>query len=76
MIKFLLVLFIIFIAALLILGTFFKKLFRFFGVGSNDQFDASHQRSGNKNNGDVIYNKDDVVVMKGEAKNKKNINDE
>lgn len=76
MLKFLLILLIIFIVAIIILGSIFKKFLSLFGVGNKERFNQNnHTESRKKNDGDVIYNKDDIVVMKGEAKDKKQKDD-
>lgn len=71
MLKFLLVLVIIFFGILLILGVFLKKFLNLFGLGTKSSFkqDFANERE-KQRDGEVIYNKDDVVVMKGEAKKK------
>lgn len=80
MIKFLLILIAIFLVAVFGLGIVFKRFLNMFGLkNSRKPFNSSYNEPAQKTKTDVIYSKDDVVVLKGEAgkpnQSKENPND-
>lgn len=72
MLKFLLIIFIVFLTAVLGLGVVFKRFLNILGVNPNKKNTTySNTQTEVKQDKEVLYSKDDIVVLKGEAgKNK------
>lgn len=72
MFKFLLIILIIFGLIFLVVGVLFGKVIRFLRnpLGTNTP-NATTKKQNKYSNDDVLYNKDDVVVLKGDSNNKK-----
>jgi uncharacterized protein (UPF0333 family) len=68
MTKFLILLLIIIVLAIIGVSYVFKSVRKFFSVLDPTQMDK-RAKSARKKDENVIYNKDDVVVLKGEARN-------
>lgn len=71
MLKFIIILLIIIALILLGLSALFKKVRNLFDINQYTQ----NAQNNKKNDDDIVYRKDDVVVLKGEAKKNKDNRD-